>query len=619
MPASADIGAAVSAGAGGRTSAAAGGSGFARFGRRGRRRPAHQQRRNRPVVAEAGPRRRPATGRCTGRRTGGLHCCGGFRRHRLVRIERVRSLAFLATIAARRKLVCAGRSGGTIRARSRGRAIRARRTRGTGGARTRTTGRFGAGAAFARRTALGGGRGIEAVGADHRNRLLEQLFDFVEQSFLVGGDEGDGEPGRAGASGASDAVDVVLGHVRQLVVDDQRQVVDVESARGDVGRDQHLQLAFLERVERLHPRDLALVAVDRRRGQAIALELAREARGAVLGAHEAQHLVQVAGLHQVHEQRALGVLRDLVGALRDRFGGGVALGHFDQLRLVEQLVGELLDLVRERCREQQVLPLGGHRQQRHDPLDVGNEAHVEHAVGFVEHEHLDLPEVNALVFDVVEQPPRSGDEDLDAGADDLELRLDVDAAVDDGRAQLGVPAVGLDRVLDLDREFPGRGQDQRAHRVPRRRRARVGQRGQLLQDRQRETGGLAGAGLGAAHDVVAGENDGNGLRLDRRGRGVAGFFDGPQQFGPQPELGKARSVQGSTPVAAHRVTRLPVQAACVWKQGEAGGRGTTRVATTATETRAGLGGDRNGRPNPHCSLTCGFYKIFVAGSAERRL
>ena len=297
-----------------------------------------------------------------------------------------------------------------------------------------------------------------------------------------------------------------------------------------------------------------------------------------------------------------------------------ACADLDQLRLVEQLVGELLDLVRERRREQQVLPLRGDRQQRHDPLDVGDEPHVEHAVGLVEHEHLDLAQVDALVLDVVEQPARGGDEDLDAGADDLELRLDVDAAVDDGRAQLGVPAVGLDRVLDLDRELARRGEDQRAHRVARRRRARVGERRQLLQDRQREAGGLAGAGLGAAHDVVAGENDGNGLRLDRRGRGVAGFFDGPQQFGPQPELGKARSVQGSAPVAAHRLRRLPVQAACVWKQGEAGAPGAAwRRRPRPRESRAGLGGDRNGRPKPYCSLTCGFYKIFVVAPGQTRL
>jgi hypothetical protein len=41
---------------------------------------------------------------------------------------------------------------------------------------------------------------------------------------------------------------------------------------------------------------------------------------------------------------------------------------------------------------------------------------------------------------------------------------------------------------------------------------------ELLQNRQREAGGLAGAGLGAAHDVETLKDGGNGLHLNRRGR-----------------------------------------------------------------------------------------------------
>ena len=120
------------------------------------------------------------------------------------------------------------------------------------------------------------------------------------------------------------------------------------------------------------------------------------------------------------------------------------------------------------------------------------------------------------------------------------LLLDVDAAVDHGRAQVGVFAVGAEGFLDLHREFAGGREDQRAHRVARRRVVGVRHRCQFLQDRQGEAGGLAGAGLGATHHVLAGEYDGDCLHLDRCGRRIAGFFHGPQQLGPQSELGKAR-------------------------------------------------------------------------------
>ena len=254
------------------------------------------------------------------------------------------------------------------------------------------------------------------------------------------------------------------------------------------------------------------------------------------------------------EQRALVLLRDLVRALVDGLGRGVAARDLDQLGLVQQLVGELLDLGRERRREQQVLALRGRRQQRHDPLDVGDEAHVEHAIGFVEHEDLDLAEVHALVLDVVQQAARGRDEDLDASAHDRQLLLDVDAAVDDGRAQARVLAVLADRFLDLDRELARGRQDQRTDRVAGRRRARVRVLGQLVEDRQAEAGGLAGAGLGAAHDVLAGEDDRDGLLLDRGGGGVTGLGHGAEELRPQAELRKARDTTQS--ISWKRPTRV---------------------------------------------------------------
>ncbi len=59
-------------------------------------------------------------------------------------------------------------------------------------------------------------------------------------------------------------MDVVFRDVRQVVVDDVRQGLDVEAPRGDVGGDEHLQLAVLEALQGLHALRLALVAVDRR-------------------------------------------------------------------------------------------------------------------------------------------------------------------------------------------------------------------------------------------------------------------------------------------------------------------------------------------------------------------
>ena len=58
---------------------------------------------------------------------------------------------------------------------------------------------------------------------------------------------------------------------------------------------------------------------------------------------------------------------------------------------------------------------------------------------------------------------------------------------------------------------------------------------QPLQQGQGEAGGLAGARLGAAHEVPAFQHDGNGLGLDGGGVFVALLAYGAQQLGQQPE------------------------------------------------------------------------------------
>ena len=57
----------------------------------------------------------------------------------------------------------------------------------------------------------------------------------------------------------------------------------------------------------------------------------------------------------------------------------------------------------------------GRRQRLGDLADVGPEAHVHHAVGFVEHEDLELREIADAAAHVIEQPAGRGDDDVDAG------------------------------------------------------------------------------------------------------------------------------------------------------------------------------------------------------------
>ena len=134
------------------------------------------------------------------------------------------------------------------------------------------------------------------------------------------------------------------------------------------------------------------------------LELLGEAIRAVLRAREDEHLAPIAGADEPRQQAALLALVGEVHGLLDLLGRCIALADFDADGCVEHLARELANVVGERRREQQVLP--ALRQQRDDAANVGQEAHVEHAVGFVEHEDLDVPQIESALLRVIEQPTR---------------------------------------------------------------------------------------------------------------------------------------------------------------------------------------------------------------------
>ena len=205
----------------------------------------------------------------------------------------------------------------------------------------------------------------------------------------------------------------------------------------------------------------------------------------------------------------------------------------DGLRLDEQPIGEVLRLARHRRREEQRLAPRG--QKPDHALDVVDEAHVEHAVGFVENEDLELPQVDDALPREVEQAARRRDEDVDAAPQRLLLRVLTDAAEDYRRAKRQMLAIGREALADLCGELARRRQHEAAN-------VTVALAGrdvrETLQDRQGECRGLAGAGLGEAEQVAPGENMWNRLCLDRRGLLVPLPRDRLRDRRDQPQLCK---------------------------------------------------------------------------------
>src|SRR6185437_5117958 len=93
------------------------------------------------------------------------------------------------------------------------------------------------------------------------------------------------------------------------------------------------------------------------------------------------------------------------------------------------------------------------RDELADAFDVGNETHVEHAIGFVDDEYVDLAQHQLAALEVIEQAARRGGENVDAAIELLVLVFKRHAADQKRHRKLVVLAIALEALGHLGREF----------------------------------------------------------------------------------------------------------------------------------------------------------------------
>ena len=290
-----------------------------------------------------------------------------------------------------------------------------------------------------------------------------------------------------------------------------------------------------------------------------------------LGAAEHQRLTHRLLLQHVGQQVALARLGHGMHPVRDGAGHHLALRHVNAAGVVGEGGRQLHHFLREGRGEEQRLPLLRHGDQ--DALQRRQEAHVEHAIGFIQHEDLHRRQIHGALFHVIEQPAWRGDDDVGAALEGLLLRPDRDAAEDGGDAQVRGHAVGSQRLVHLQRQLAG-GHEHQAARLARPGVAAAPHQ-QAVDHRQAERGRLAGAGLGARQQIASGQDDRNGLRLDRCGRGVTQLREWRTKGAGEPE-GRKRHVLNVLSVAPARRSRAGKGRSSVDRKGAASPRRVTR-------------------------------------------
>ena len=280
--------------------------------------------------------------------------------------------------------------------------------------------------------------------------------------------------------------------------------------------------------------------MQRERRQAGRAELAGEQVGVALGRGEDDRLGDRVVDQAVAQQVELVVdVVDVDHVLVDRVVRGHLVLDLQPLRRVQQPVGELAHAVRQRGGEAHGLAVA--RQRLGDAEHLLGEAHVEHAVGLVEHQHLDAREVDAARVELVDQAARRSHEDLVRRREQAVLhRVGLAAGDAHGGGARDVLREVARGLGDLLRELAGGREHQHARPAAA---ARLG-REHARERRQHERGGLAGAGGRAGDQVIAREQQRDRAALDGRGLLDAELRQRGEQRGGQAEFGKGR-VRGS--------------------------------------------------------------------------
>ena len=372
-------------------------------------------------------------------------------------------------------------------------------------------------AAALRTLALGGARRLaifgclsDVLGQGHLlHRLLQEFLYLLEVVLVLLADQRDGHAVAVGTGRTADTVDVVLGVAGHVEVDDHRDVVDVDAAGDDVGGDDDVELAALELEHHLVALGLVEVGVHLAAVDLHALQRGSDLLHLLLGTGEDDDAVEVAGLEDVLEDRHLLRLVADVGLLLDLLGG-LAHGELHLDGILEQCLGQVLDLVGHRCREHDGLDVL--RQLAGDGEDVLGEAHVEHAVGLVEDEEAHAREIDVAQRHVGDEAAGGGDDHVGTEGEALELLVVAVAVVAaiDGHARHAVEMVGeaLHGLVDLLGQLARRRHDDAVDGV-----GRIAAVGQLGEDGEQVGCRLARAGLGDTQDVAAFEDVGDAAFL----------------------------------------------------------------------------------------------------------
>lgn len=223
---------------------------------------------------------------------------------------------------------------------------------------------------------------LDEVGHVHGHLLdlgAVELLDLTHHADIVSGDEVDSDTLTTETATTTDTVDVVLAVGGEVVVDDQRDLLDVDATSQQVGGDEDTRGA---RAELLHDKvtlGLVHVTVHGRDSKVAGGELVGEPVDLSAGVAEDDSLGDGDGLVQVGQGVELPLLLlDGDVELLDTLKGELVLLDEDTNGVAHELGGDLENVLGHGGGQQN--HLGGLREQLEDVVDLLGETTLREAV-----------------------------------------------------------------------------------------------------------------------------------------------------------------------------------------------------------------------------------------------
>ena len=175
----------------------------------------------------------------------------------------------------------------------------------------------------------------------------------------------------------------------------------MQATRGNVGGNQNIQIAtgkFIKNTQTFFLRDIACQQTDT---MTICRQVAPDLFTTVFGVGENNRSVWPLFFDQRLQQTHFFFVRRVEKLFFNTVARFLFRFHFNIFGIVHLLERQFTYPVRKRGGEQHVEALVCRRHTAEQPADIFNKAQIVHAIGFVQHHHLNGSEVNVVLLGVV--------------------------------------------------------------------------------------------------------------------------------------------------------------------------------------------------------------------------